>query len=169
MNRLVTLALLAAGVAAWPGLRPAAAQLQPLPGPVQKWGLQFRQVDTDTDGQVSQDEFVAARADQILRNFDRLDTDRDGFLTAEEMYWKPVRLDREPRVRPQVALLARFDTNGDGRVSRDEYIAVYAEPIREQFAEMDIDKDGYLSRAELEAPDPYVRWDRERPRLKRKE
>jgi Ca2+-binding EF-hand superfamily protein len=45
-------------------------------------GDAFASLDADGDGKVSKDE--AAGHDDIVNNFDRLDRDRDGFVTKRE-------------------------------------------------------------------------------------
>lgn len=45
-------------------------------------GDSFASLDADGDGKVSKDE--AAGHEEIVNNFDRLDKDRDGFVTKRE-------------------------------------------------------------------------------------
>jgi len=48
-------------------------------------------------------------------------------------------------------LLTQMDTNGDGKLSKDEVKG----PLKNDFSKIDTDEDGYLSKTELEnAPKP---------------
>ena len=46
--------------------------------------------------------------------------------------------------------LKRLDTDKDGKVSLEEFIA----PMKAHFARMDANKDGFLDETELKAPPP---------------
>ena len=71
---------------------------------------EFKQLDTNHDGQLSYQEFAAAahvnvNADQMLQ---KLDANHDGKVTADEFR------------APQLANFAKIDANHDGIVSPDE-------------------------------------------------
>ena len=72
--------------------------------------------DEDGDGKVSRDEFRGPE-----RFFDRMDADKDGFVTKEEA--QNMRRGRGDRQRGRGAdmLLRRMDTDGDGAVSKQEW------------------------------------------------
>jgi hypothetical protein len=72
------------------------------------------------------------------KRFDRADKDRDGKVTLAEML--------EPRRKP----FAKLDTNGDGRLSFEEWTV----KTNDKFAEADKDKNGALLPAEFATTRP---------------
>jgi hypothetical protein len=48
-------------------------------------GEMLLNADANKDGMVSRDEFLAARAEQAGKTFDRVDTNHDGVLSAQEI------------------------------------------------------------------------------------
>ncbi|WP_225765977.1 EF-hand domain-containing protein [Inquilinus sp. Marseille-Q2685] len=91
----------------------------------------FDRIDADHDGVVTRAEVQAAGG----RMFDRLDTDHDGVVTAPEA--EAARSQAQARAAGRLARfaerraqmptrserLAGLDRNGDGLVSRDEFVA----------------------------------------------
>ena len=82
-------------------------------------------IDTNKDGKVSKDEWLAYQE----RVFVALDKDKDGFLEASEFYGPS-----DGNVIPFATLgyahglmskemFGKIDANGDGKVSKDEYLA----------------------------------------------
>ena len=141
MRRFSLLAVLAMGLVV-SGV--AIAQQQPLPAPqVQqpgqgkepRQGRMGRNLDADKDGRISREEWL--RADR----FDRLDANRDGFLTEDELRTQArnPRGPRTDRVRP-----IRMDENGDGQISQSEW---KGQP--EVFSRLDANSDGVLTRDEF--------------------
>lgn len=53
--------------------------------PQQKWKARLASADTDGDGTLSLEEAQAAGLHRIVRHFNRLDIDRDGRLTPQEL------------------------------------------------------------------------------------
>lgn len=110
----------------------------------------FKQLDSNSNGKVSREEFAKGKRvaqlpeEDRAKIFDRLDKNHDGSITAREL--KPVSGDRH------VHSLAKADTNKDGRVSREEFVAnpPFAqndpERLNKMFDRMDQNSDGFLDR-----------------------
>lgn len=108
----------------------------------------FRQLDLNGDRAIQLFEIQAARA----ALFGRLDANRDGFLGADEVRATAQRIGNRPGAAMVSAVdlkehASRMDTDGDGRISREEFSRFI--PDRVSFA--DADGDGALSRRELKA------------------
>lgn len=91
-------------------------------------------LDANKDGMISREE--ARPTQRLSQNFDALDTDKDGQLSAAEM--------RAMRSRGS---MSEVDTNKDGTVSRDE--AKASPRLARSFDTIDADRDGQLTRKEL--------------------
>ena len=100
-------------------------------GPADRAGL--------VDPAISRDE--AANHARLSQSFDRIDTDKDGALSQDEL--------RAARPHGKHGHHARVDANQDGTISRDE--AKNAPRLAENFEAIDANKDGMLSRDELDA------------------
>jgi len=95
-----------------------------------EFGPRLKAMDKDGDGKISRAEFQGREA-----MFDRLDSNKDGFLTNDEAAKLPQRLGAQR--------FKALDKDGDGKLSRDEF------PGRPRvFDKLDTDKDGFLSREE---------------------
>lgn len=184
MNRLIIALALAttAGV--------AVAQTQPAAPPAPRGEFPPPPPDPLGDKAVSRADYLAKAAER----FDAMDTNHDGVLTAEERRAaRPHRPDRgpppgfappPPGERPGGpgadgrgpgspgggGFLARLDTDGDGRISRAEFVAPFDRLDRNHdgvidasemegdgpggrfLARLDTNGDGKVSRAEYEAP-----------------
>ena len=108
----------------------------------------FKRWDTNGDGVISRDEANAAGAERIARVFDQLDTNKDGQLTQDEL--------RQGHENRMAAMKGRFDADfknadkdGDGSLSKDEAAAMPM--LSKHFDEIDTNKDGVVSREEIEA------------------
>ena len=117
---------------------------------IRKLDAQFKEIDTDGDGTLSQAELAAAEAArikariaqaraQLEAEFSRLDTNKDGQLTtAEFMAAAP----QPPTTSPDVsAAFARLDRNNHGKVTASEFSAAAAA----RFDRMDTKHAGVLN------------------------
>lgn len=129
----------------------------------------FDRTDADGDGVIGTDEMperlrnAANRADRSMperaeivsrlqERFDALDTDGSASLSLEEAKaGREMMKDRRGRSGDRGALrFARLDQDADGRVTKNEFLAV----AEAEFERLDADGDGVLIVAELGAPRP---------------
>jgi Ca2+-binding EF-hand superfamily protein len=143
-NRIVTIGLGATGIAAFICLAaPHAARAN------QEAEETFQEIDTNSDGKISSDEFAAAHK----AKFEKMDTDHDGKLTAEEMtaaHEKHQKMGGKTDDKTKAMVIERIkimDTNGDGVITEEEFVT----DSKARFGKMDTDHDGYLTKAELKA------------------
>jgi Ca2+-binding EF-hand superfamily protein len=145
MNRIQ---LVAAAVAVALASTVALAQTATSPGPQQA------KIDANGDGAIDRAE--AAKHPRLAARFDQLDTNKDGKLDASE---RPIarkgqrrggqRMDMHGGGMPGMGLM-RMDTDGDRRISRAEAQAAAAQ-VNQRFDQMDVNRDGYLDRADMQA------------------
>ena len=105
-------------------------------------------MDTSGDGQVSRDEHTAA----AKKMFDTMDGDKDGKVTATEMEAAHAQMVGKDAKKMKGRMSAAdkikvVDTNGDGALTAEEH----ATGATTMFDRMDTDKNGTLSKAELDA------------------
>lgn len=111
----------------------------------------FAKLDSDGDGVISRDEFLA----QHQSRFAKVDADGDGIISEEEKATveearqakreeRRAKL-RERREKAREKTLAEFDANGDGQLDASEREAV----ALNRFDRMDKNGDGVLSEDEL--------------------
>jgi Ca2+-binding EF-hand superfamily protein len=108
--------------------------------------------DTDGDGRVSRAEAEAAGSKRSTDWFDKLDLNKDGYITQDEM--------RQAKETRRGEMKARFDerfkeadANNDGQLSLDEVQAKMPR-MADRFNAIDKDKNGMLSREELQHGGP---------------
>ena len=106
--------------------------------------------DTDGDGRISRAEATSKGAERSGAWFDKLDTNKDGYVTQEEM--KQARDTRhQMHGDMKEKMEARFkeaDINGDGQLSLDE-VQSKMPRVADRFTTLDKDKNGTLSKDEL--------------------
>lgn len=82
------------------------------------WPSVASRYDHNQDGQISQDEFPGSAAD-----FARLDRDRDGVITQADLDWR----DHALANSPGAVLFRSADRDGNGKLTRDEWLDLYQE------------------------------------------
>lgn len=103
--------------------------------------------DTDGDGRVSRAESEAAAVARSAAWFEKLDLDKDGYVTQEET--KQARETRRSKAKQHMEKrFGEADINQDGQLSLDEVQAKLPK-LADRFATLDADKNGQLSKEEL--------------------
>jgi Ca2+-binding EF-hand superfamily protein len=123
----------------------------------------FDKIDTNHDGKLTADEIEAAHREAAAKHFAAKDTDKDGRLSRAEVAKMPdamfARLDanHDGFLTPDELAQGRHghggmgfmhaDTNGDGVISKDEWLAA----SDKRFARLDTNGDGVLTEEEMKA------------------
>ena len=109
-------------------------------------GAPRAKLDTNGDGAIDRSE--AARSPRLADRFDELDKNKDGKLAKEEM---PRRDDRGrgKRGHDRHGMMMKLDSDQDGRISRAEAAAGDGK-MAPRFDQMDANKDGFIDRADHE-------------------
>lgn len=100
----------------------------------------MQKIDTDGDGKFSRAE--TAKYKGIAKDFDKIDTNKDGYLTRDEM--------KAQRAKRAETKLKAIDGNQDGRISRAEAEAKTPK-LAKNFDKLDANKDGFIDKAEMAA------------------
>jgi Ca2+-binding EF-hand superfamily protein len=128
------------------GLASAALVATAAPEGQGRGAERFKQADTNGDGMISRDE--AKALPRILKHFDEIDANHDGQITADELRAFH-QAHRGEHGKDHGAFFKKLDTDGDGRISRAE--AQAAPRLAERFDAIDANKDGYITKEELQA------------------
>ena len=107
----------------------------------------MQRLDINNDGVIDRAE--AAKAPRLAERFDQMDTNKDGKLSADERAQMRGKHRRGARGDGHGRMMA-LDTDNDGRISRSEASAGNAK-FAERFDQMDVNKDGYIDRADRQA------------------
>jgi Ca2+-binding EF-hand superfamily protein len=112
--------------------------------------------DADGDGRVSRAEATAAGAERSGEWFDKLDQNKDGYVTQDEL--KQARETRHAmRGDMKEKMEQRFkeaDANSDGQLSLDE-VQSKMPRLAERFSTLDVDRNGLLSKEEIRTGAPH--------------
>jgi len=111
----------------------------PAPKRAQSAEHRFDKLDSNHDGIVTLNEYLA----EAVAKFKELDVAGNGHVTAEEIANSPMAQKRAEHVAQHIA--KRLDANGDGMVSRDEFLAA----AKQRFAKLDKNGDGFISADEI--------------------
>ncbi len=132
---------------------PAFAQHGP-PPPPPMGGPVFDLIDANKDGKLTKEEVRAAHD----RKFTEIDANKDGFLVKEEMKAHHEAQKNEKMGMMQEKRVEFLDTDKNGMISQNEWNAAgemakakFFQHRDDKFKEIDTNKDGQLSKAELDA------------------
>lgn len=96
----------------------------------------FDEIDTNHDGFISRDEFLAAEK----KRFDEFDTNHDGKIDAKEIASSPPLMERNLHTAER--MVKQWDANDDGIVTAEEY----KKNAEDRFQKQDKDGTGKISR-----------------------
>jgi EF hand len=109
-------------------------------------GDRWKMMDPNGDGKISPGEHAEATA----RMFTTMDANADGKVTAEEMTAGHERVSGAKPGRSEMSAAEKIkviDADGDGMLTAEEHRA----GSRMMFERMDTDRDGFVSKGELDA------------------
>lgn len=96
------------------------------------WAHMLEMMDSNKNGTLEQDEMEAHHRDR----FKMLDLDGDGSVTAEEAKAAHEKMRSQGRAERAAKAFDGIDANGDGMISREEFLAHIAEgPMRDGMGE----------------------------------
>jgi hypothetical protein len=109
-------------------------------------GDRLKMMDPNGDGKISPEE----HAEVTARMFTTMDANADGKVTAAEMTAGHQRVTGAKPAKSEMSAAEKIkviDTDGDGVLTAEEHRA----GSRTMFERMDTDRDGFISKAELDA------------------
>ncbi len=136
-------------------------------------GAKLKAADTDQDGKLSQAEFTAGFPNAPVERFARLDQNSDGFVDKSDRAALEAKAgDKNAEAGKKKAeggkrktdgavkdavpyvkgLIAEHDADKDGKLTKAELEAAKPGYPEKSFTDMDRDKDGVISEADLPAP-----------------
>jgi Ca2+-binding EF-hand superfamily protein len=136
-------------------LAPISAHAQSnAPAPRRDWADRYlARLDTERKGFVTLEDaerYAAAQFDRLDTNHDGL-VDHDEFLASAKRSLDHASLARKAQVQRSLdrreTLFKTLDQHGDGKLTKDEYLA----GTREHFAEIDVKKSGTITTDDLRA------------------
>ncbi len=108
--------------------------------------INFEQLDTNSDGEVTQAEMDAHRN----ARFASADTNGDGALSKEEMLARAQEGSEDRMTRRIDRMIDRLDANNDGKLSQEEMQARGEGRRGDMFERLDTDNSGGISKEEFE-------------------
>lgn len=104
----------------------------------------FKKADKDNDGTLTKDE--AKSMPRVAKNFDAIDTDKDGTVSLAEIHASLMQKGKEMHDRGMERFKAA-DKDKDGTLTKDE--AKSMPRVAKNFDAIDTDKDGTVSEKEI--------------------
>lgn len=140
---LIALTLIATPLAGAAGAPPDAGSDHPMKDDASL----IQRLDKDGDGRVSRKEATDAAIERAGSRFDQLDTNKDGFITKDEVNAARSSMHERTKERAGEHWKAA-DKDGDGAISRSEAEASMPMLFR-RFDQLDANKDGKITRDEM--------------------
>ena len=112
--------------------------------PGSKLEAAFKKADMDNDGTLTKDE--AKTMPRVAKNFDAIDTDKDGTVSLEEIHASKRKMATKMHDRG-VQHFKSADKDNDGTLTKDEAKAMPR--VAKNFDAIDTDKDGTVSEKEI--------------------